>query len=227
MLIRYGSATAAMAFSMNLISVNFVVSILAKIKGRKALQELFLYKIVATTMHVFIYNSPLGLLQITANEHHILAVAFCNKELAANNVEKIKPTAIATTPLLKECHQQLNAYFQGSNLQFDLPIQQTGTEFQQKVWAGLLNIKAGQTLSYLSFSKQLGNTKAIRAVGTANGRNNIAIIVPCHRVIGSNGQLVGYAGGLWRKQWLLQHEAKHCNGVQSLFNNSSTQTSSI
>lgn len=227
MLIRYGSATAAMAFSMNLISVNFAVSIPAKIKGPNALQELFLYKIVATIMHVFIYNSPLGTLQVTADEQHILAVEFCNKELAANNLEKEKPTAIPITPLLQQCNQQLNAYFDGSNLQFNLPILQSGTEFQQKVWAGLLNIKAGQTLSYLSFSKQLGNTKAIRAVGTANGRNNIAIIVPCHRVIGSNGQLVGYAGGLWRKQWLLQHEAKHCNGVQSLFNNTSLQTSSI
>lgn len=176
-------------------------------------------------MHVLIYKSPLGALQINADEQHILSVQFCNKTLAANNEEHIEKTATPTFPLLQQCQQQLDAYFDGSNLQFDLPIQQPGTEFQQKVWAGLLNIKAGSTLSYLSFSKQLGNTKAIRAVGTANGRNNIAIIVPCHRVIGSNGQLVGYAGGLWRKQWLLQHEAKHCNGVQSLFNNSSLQTS--
>ena len=102
-------------------------------------------------------------------------------------------------------------------MEFDLPMNQKGTEFQQKVWAALLNIKAGNAISYLILSKRLGDVKAIRAVGTANGRNNISIIVPCHRVIGSNGTLVGYGGDVWRKQWLLEHEAKYTNGVQSLF----------
>ena len=94
---------------------------------------------------------------------------------------------------------------------------QAGTSFQQTVWAALRHIPHGKTLSYLQLSKNIGNKKAIRAVGAANGKNNIVIIVPCHRVIGSNGTLVGYGGDLWRKQWLLAHEAKYCNGVQMLF----------
>jgi methylated-DNA-[protein]-cysteine S-methyltransferase len=164
-------------------------------------------------MYSFIYNSPLGALHINANEQHICSVRFGSKNSHSFN----QNSTDAPSPLQQTCQKQLDAYFNGTNLQFDLPLQQSGTEFQQKVWAGLCNIKPGNTISYLSFSKQLGNAKAIRAVGTANGSNNIAIIVPCHRVIGSNGQLVGYAGELWRKQWLLQHEAKYCNGVQDLF----------
>lgn len=89
--------------------------------------------------------------------------------------------------------------------------------FQEKVWQELLKIAPGQTISYMQLSKRLGDVKAIRAVGTANGKNTVAIIVPCHRVIGSNGDLVGYGGELWRKKWLLDHEAKYSNGVQTLF----------
>ena len=112
---------------------------------------------------------------------------------------------------------QLEDYFSGKNLKFDLALGQQGTDFQQKVWAELCNISEGKSISYHELSRRLGNVKAIRAAGTANGKNNIAIIVPCHRVIGSNGTLVGYAGGLWRKKWLLEHEAKCCNGLQTLF----------
>lgn len=170
-------------------------------------------------MYSFIYNSPLGTLHINANEQHICSVRFGNKDSDSFD----QNSTDAPSRLQQICLQQLDAYFNGHNLEFDLPLQQPGTEFQQKVWTGLCNIKPGNTISYLSFSKQLGNAKAIRAVGTANGRNNIAIIVPCHRVIGSNGKLVGYAGELWRKQWLLQHEAKYCNGVQHLFDTNSSQ----
>ncbi|HRD44260.1 MAG TPA: methylated-DNA--[protein]-cysteine S-methyltransferase, partial [Ferruginibacter sp.] len=119
--------------------------------------------------------------------------------------------------VLRECIRQLDDYFSGQTMQFHFPIQQQGTDFQQKVWAELTRVSAGKTISYLELSKRLGNTKTIRAAGTANGKNNIAIAVPCHRVIGSNGSLVGYAGGLWRKKWLLNHEAKYCNGQQLLF----------
>ena len=119
--------------------------------------------------------------------------------------------------IIKACISQLDEYFVGKGFEFDLKLLQPGTPFQQDVWEGLQKIKYGNTLSYLSFSKQLGNAKAIRAVGTANGKNNIAIIVPCHRIIGSNGSLVGYAGELWRKKWLLNHEAKFAHGLQTLF----------
>ena len=113
--------------------------------------------------------------------------------------------------------EQLIEYFNGKRLTFDLPISQQGTQFQERVWNELLNIRFGKTISYLQLAKQIGDVKAIRAIAATNGKNNIAIIVPCHRVIGSNGTLVGYAGDLWRKQWLLKHEAKNCNGVQTLF----------
>jgi methylated-DNA-[protein]-cysteine S-methyltransferase len=112
---------------------------------------------------------------------------------------------------------QLDEYFEGSRKDFDFPFRQKGTPFQLGVWDELLNIPYGKTISYLQLSQRLGNVKAIRAVGTANGRNNLPIVVPCHRVIGSNGSLTGYGGGLWRKQWLLEHENKYAHGVALLF----------
>ena len=123
----------------------------------------------------------------------------------------------ADHPLLQITSQQLDEYFSGSRKSFDLPLQQSGTSFQQKVWELLLQIPFGKTISYNELSKQYGDLKAIRAVASANGKNNLAIIVPCHRVIGSNQSLTGYAGGLWRKKWLLEHEAKHHSGVMTLF----------
>jgi methylated-DNA-[protein]-cysteine S-methyltransferase len=163
------------------------------------------------------YDSPVGLLRIKNEGDALSEIIFIKTEDQAE-IKKLKKSIInPSTPILKKCTAQLDDYFSGKNLQFDLPIAQEGTPFQQRVWKGLLSIPKGKTLSYLQFSKQLGNEKAIRAVGTANGKNNVSIIVPCHRIIGSNGTLVGYGGGLWRKQWLLNHEAKYCNGVQTMF----------
>jgi len=113
-----------------------------------------------------------------------------------------------TTPLLKMAAQQLDEYFTGERQVFDLPIKQPGSSFQQEVWQCLLKIGYGKTISYLQQSKMMNNPLAIRAIASSNGRNDLAIIVPCHRVIGSDGSLTGYAGGLWRKKWLLEHEAK-------------------
>jgi methylated-DNA-[protein]-cysteine S-methyltransferase len=96
-------------------------------------------------------------------------------------------------------------------------INQEGTSFQQEVWSLLMTIPYGRTISYLDLALKTGDRKATRAVASANGRNNVAIIVPCHRVIGSNRDLVGYGGGLWRKKWLLEHELKFAYGVQTLF----------
>lgn len=113
--------------------------------------------------------------------------------------------------------EQMIQYFSGQRRVFDFPINQEGTEFQQRVWQELSSIPFGKTISYLDLAKRLGDTKVIRAAASANGRNNIAIVVPCHRVIGSKSDLVGYAGGLWRKRWLLEHENKIAHGVQTLF----------
>jgi methylated-DNA-[protein]-cysteine S-methyltransferase len=154
-----------------------------------------------------IYTSPIGDLFISAQDEKISCISF-----------NLKPdAAISSSSATDECCRQLDGYFNGSRMIFDLPVSQSGTPFQQQVWTALKNISYGKTASYHHVSKQLGNVKAIRAVGNANGKNNVAIVVPCHRVIGSNGDLVGYAGELWRKKWLLQHEAKFASGVQTLF----------
>ena len=120
-------------------------------------------------------------------------------------------------PLLINCIEQLIQYFNGQRRIFELPLNQSGTDFQQGVWSTLTQIPFGKTISYLELARKTGDTKATRAVANANGKNKIAIIIPCHRVIGSNKELIGYAGGLWRKKWLLEHEAKIAYGVQTLF----------
>lgn len=156
------------------------------------------------------YQSPVGLLKIGAAENVISKVVFVDKE------EEITPAA-ELTPLLQQCVEQLIEYFNGQRRTFELPVYQSGTVFQLRVWSELLNITYGKTISYLDLAKRLGDPKAIRAAASSNGKNSICIIVPCHRVIGSNHTLVGYAGGLKRKKWLLEHENKIANGVQTLF----------
>jgi methylated-DNA-[protein]-cysteine S-methyltransferase len=101
---------------------------------------------------------------------------------------------------------QLDEYFEGKRKKFDLLLEPMGTDFQKKVWKHLVKVPFGKTASYLDVAMALGEMKATRAVGSANGRNPIVIIIPCHRVIGSNGSLTGYGGGMWRKEWLLKHE---------------------
>lgn len=136
------------------------------------------------------------------------------------NDDEPAPVHSAALPLPAmaiQATEQLIEYFNGNRRVFELPVVQEGTPFQQKVWQALMEIPFGKTLSYLELSRRLGDPKAIRAVAAANGKNNVAIVVPCHRVIGSNNQLVGYAGGLWRKKWLLEHEKKIACGVMTLF----------
>ena len=161
------------------------------------------------------YRSPLGLLRISATDTYIREVSFVdNLEGSGFDNEELKgPLPF----ILIQCIEQLIQYFQGERRIFELPLNQEGTEFQQRVWTELSAIPFGKTISYLDQSRRLGDTGAIRAVAAANGRNNIVIIVPCHRVIGSKRDLVGYGGGLWRKKWLLDHETKILYGVQTLF----------
>ena len=120
-------------------------------------------------------------------------------------------------PVIALCKKELDDYFSGRSRNFTVPLAFDDTPFRIRVWQELQQIRYGQTISYLALAQKLGDAKCIRAAGSANGHNPIAIIVPCHRVIGSNGSLVGYAGEIWRKRWLLEHEAKHANGVQTLF----------
>lgn len=115
------------------------------------------------------------------------------------------------------CIAELSNYFEGKSFGFSFAHDQAGTIFQHSVWDELQKVKPGETLSYQQLSKRLHNPLAIRAVANANGKNSLAIVIPCHRIIGSDGSLTGYAGELWRKKWLLQHEAKFLKGAQTLF----------
>ncbi len=155
------------------------------------------------------YQSPLGKLQIEATDQYISQVTFAD--------EKVTDDEISSNTLLTNCTEQLIEYFNGARLVFNLPIMQNGTTFQLRVWNELMNIEFGKTISYMTLARNLGDPKCVRAAAASNGKNHIAIIVPCHRVIGSNQSLVGYAGGLRRKKWLLDHENKIANGVQTLF----------
>jgi methylated-DNA-[protein]-cysteine S-methyltransferase len=148
-------------------------------------------------------QSPVGILRIHANESGITAIEFVEP---ATNASALSNTQSSDHPLLAECARQLEEYFAGTRSDFALDLAAGGTEFERQVWGELVKIPFGKRCSYLEIAERLGNPGAVRAVGLANSRNPIAIIVPCHRVVGSDGSLTGYAGGLWRKQWLLEHE---------------------
>lgn len=153
-------------------------------------------------------NHNAGAYTIIATELGPLRISICNQrvyEVAFVDGTEISPQP-PSEPLLAEAAAQLNAYFDGKLTQFDLPLGAEGTNFQQQVWRALCTIEFGATASYGDIAKAIDNVKAVRAVGAANGRNPIAIVVPCHRIIGANGSLTGYNGGLHRKQWLLAHE---------------------
>ena len=157
-------------------------------------------------MEECIIKSPLGYTKIVGDEEGVSSVVVLNSEEKETDIIPVE---------LEDCVIQLNEYFAGDRTLFDLKLNPEGTTFQKQVWDALQTIPYGKTLSYLELSKQLGDVKAIRAVANANGKNPLWIIVPCHRVIGSDGSLTGYAGGLHRKQWLLEHESPYKQ--QSLF----------
>ncbi|MBC8173313.1 MAG: methylated-DNA--[protein]-cysteine S-methyltransferase [Chitinophagales bacterium] len=154
------------------------------------------------------FLSPLGFIEIKGDEEQISEVSFAE----TNN-----PSQSSVPALLHQCKEQLQEYFSAKRKIFDLPLKMDGTFFQQSVWRELMTIRYGNTISYLQLAIKTGDEKSVRAVGSANGKNPVAIIVPCHRVIGANGKLVGYGGELWRKQWLLEHEEKNERGVLRLF----------
>ncbi|MGI9552359.1 MAG: methylated-DNA--[protein]-cysteine S-methyltransferase [Aurantibacter sp.] len=142
--------------------------------------------------------TPLGVAKIEGDENGLNAITVLDEE---EEFTKIIPE------VLEDASYQLGEYFEGKRKNFSLSLNPQGTDFQKKVWDALLDIPFGKTTSYLQLSKTLGNVRAIRAVAAANGRNPLWIVIPCHRVIGSDGSLTGYAGGLHRKKWLLNHES--------------------
>ncbi len=148
-------------------------------------------------MESVVLNTPLGVSEIKGDENGLISISILNEKQEDSG--KI-PDA------LQSAVSQLKEYFAGKRKAFQLKLNPQGTSFQKRVWESLLEIPFGKTTSYLELSRKLGDEKAIRAVAAANGKNPLWIVVPCHRVIGTDGSLTGYAGGLWRKKWLLEHE---------------------
>ena len=142
------------------------------------------------------FKSPIGLVEIGGTASEVTSLNF---------VESRRQKA-ESCPFLDRAAKQIAEYFEGKRRVFDVPISYQGTNFQERVWGRLLRVPFGKTASYQDIARGVGNPLAVRAVGAANGKNPISLIVPCHRIIGSNGRLVGYGGGLWRKEWLLKHE---------------------
>lgn len=149
----------------------------------------------------------MGYLVLKSDGVSVTEIAFSESDLAEQH----------ECAVLLECRQQLEDYFCGKSFEFHLPIKPKGTEFQKKVWDELLRIPHGHTITYQELALRLGDIKCIRAAGTANGRNPLAIVIPCHRVIGSGNKLTGYAGGLNRKRWLLEHEMRYNPPKNTLF----------
>lgn len=151
------------------------------------------------TIYSAYLSSPVGTIEITGNEQGIRSIEFMSDPSHPITGEPVHPS-------LQAAHTQLQEYLDGERKEFDFKLDPAGTDFQKKVWNELQRIPFGKTMSYLQLAEKVADKLATRAVGSANGKNPIAIVVPCHRVIGHNGKLTGYAGGLWRKEWLLQHE---------------------
>ena len=152
---------------------------------------------IETTYH----KTPIGIAKIVGDKNGIQSVSVLNDDAISEKLLNSK-----TPECLQACVVQLDEYFNGKRESFNLTVNPKGTAFQKKVWKALLKIPYGKTKSYLEQSTILGDVKAIRAVASANGKNPLWIVIPCHRVIGSDGSLTGYAGGIWRKKWLLAHE---------------------
>ena len=151
-------------------------------------------------------KTPLGTAKIVGNDKGIIEISI---------LDDVYPTTENPSKYLKTCMKQLDQYFNGERTIFSVKLNPKGTDFQKKVWDELLNIPFGKRISYMKQTMNLGDKKSIRAVAAANGKNPIWILIPCHRVVGSDGSLTGYAGGLWRKEWLLEHEDP--SGQSSLF----------
>ena len=160
------------------------------------------------------YQTPVGSIQIKIAGGFISGLKFIDREESQTDSAEL---SAGDKIIFQKCVKQLDEYFSGNRKIFDLPLQQEGTDFQQKVWKELIRIPFGKTITYQQLAQRIGNVKSIRAAASANGRNNLWIVVPCHRIIGSDGSLTGYAGGLKRKKWLLDHENVHANGVSLLF----------
>ena len=205
--IRYGDSVTQTAFSQGYESISGFQDAFKRVGGvspSKANGK--------TVVSITRLSTPLGPMLAGATEEGICLLEFTDRRMLETQIKRLEKYLKAVflpgdNPHFETLNQQLQAYFARESRSFDLPLLIPGTPFQKKVWAALLNIPYGETRSYKQQAEALGNPKAIRAVGTANGDNRLAIIVPCHRVLGADGGLRGYGGGIWRKEWLLKHES--------------------
>lgn len=149
---------------------------------------------------VFFRLKDCGVLEIIGTEEAISSIMFAEQDIVVHSLTEVTPA------VLKDCYVQMDEYFKGKRREFSFPYTSIGTDFQKSVWNALTTVPYGETGTYKDIAIAIGNEKAIRAVGSANGKNKLSIVIPCHRIIGTNGKLTGYAGGLWRKEWLLEHE---------------------
>lgn len=156
------------------------------------------------------HNTPVGWLEILSDTDFVCQINFVKKPVDGFNPKFVPPVVI-------ECCKQLDEYFNGSRKQFEFAYKLLGTDFQIRVWQELEKIPYGTMVTYAEQAIKLGDVKSIRAVGTANGKNKLAIVVPCHRVVGTDGSLTGYAGGIDKKKWLLQHEMQYHTDPTKLF----------
>ena len=153
-------------------------------------------------------ETPIGCIELTTNQYYLLSVEF---------IANFNQSSVYQPDILKESVSQIHEYFKGLRKEFNLNVQPAGTDFQNKIWEQVKKVPFGKTVSYLEIARQTGSRNNTRAVGLANGKNPIPIIIPCHRVIGVNGKLTGYAGGFERKRWLLQHEQNYSGNSDRLF----------
>lgn len=153
-----------------------------------------------TELHQVDFLSPIGIIEIKGTAEGVVSILFSERETVDHQIQDDTPQ------VLKDCEGELAEYFNGERLEFTVPYISTGTVFQEKVWSALTSINYAETASYKDIAVAIESEKAVRAVGNANSKNKLSIIVPCHRIIGTNGKLTGYAGSLSRKEWLLNHE---------------------
>ncbi|EHS57199.1 methylated-DNA--[protein]-cysteine S-methyltransferase [Paenibacillus sp. Aloe-11] len=160
-------------------------------------------------LYVLNYVSPIGEIEIWGTSEAVHSIMFSDRDVPLTIIkEEVLPQ------VLEECASQLDEYFKGERHEFTFPYVFEGTDFQQRVWNALVKVAYGETAAYKDIALAIGNEKAIQAVGSANGKNKLSIVIPCHRIMGSNQKLTGYAGGLWRKEWLLQHEKHFSKAIQ-------------
>ena len=159
-----------------------------------------------STLYCAAYSSPLGAMEVTVSDNGVTGLFFRDQAIIAADRH----------PLLREVVAQLAAYFSGKLNSFTVPLDYAGTDFQQRVWKELLMIPYGQVITYRDLGIRVGGPTFTRIAGQANARNPISLIIPCHRVIGMNGALTGYGGGIWRKKWLLEFEQRNLSGFSPL-----------